>query len=229
MVSPETIAKIQLFNGLSREHLEELAQIATEKAVKRGQLIFSEGDEAGGFYVVLSGRVKVFKLSPEGKEQTIQVFGEGESFGEASVFTGKRFPASAEAMTQCRLLFLPRDAFVQRIKMNPSLALNMLALLSQRLRKFANLVEALSLKEVPGRLAAYILYLYRQQHRKEVTFETSKSQLASLLGTVPETLSRILARMAKAGLIETDGRRKAKILDLEGLEELSEGHRRLPQ
>jgi hypothetical protein len=92
------LSTIPLFQELSSKHLQDLALIMTDQAVKRGQLIFSEGDEASGFYVVITGRIKIFKLSTEGKEQILHIFGPGEPIGEVPVFAGKRFPANAEAL-----------------------------------------------------------------------------------------------------------------------------------
>jgi len=113
------------------------------------------------------------------------------------------------------------------IKKNPGLALNMLAVLSRRLRTFASLIEDLSLKEVPGRLAAYLLYLSKKDRgSKDLELTITKAQLASLLGTIPETLSRILGRMSAEGLIETDGR-KITLLDPEAIEDLAESGRGL--
>ena len=161
------IATIPLFEGLPQEQLEDLAGIVEEPMFRKGQTIFSEGDEGAGFYVVASGRVKVFKLSSEGKEQILHILGPGEPFGEVPVFAGQHFPANAEAMDDSRLYFFPRGSFVRLIRKNPGLALNMLAVLSRRLRVFASLIEDLSLKEVPGRLAAYLLYLSRKDRGSE--------------------------------------------------------------
>ena len=224
----DQIARIPLFQGLDRKHYDQLAMIVTDQVFQKGESIFDEEDEGTGFYVVISGRVKVFKLSPEGKEQTLHIFGPGEPFGEVAVFTGKRFPASAEALEETRAFFFARKEFMDLIQRDPSLALNMLAVLSQRLRRFSGLIESLSLKEVPGRLAAYFLYL--QEGRKggaDLILEISKNQLASLLGTIPETLSRILARMNREGFIDSIGPRQVRILNGKGLEELASGERRL--
>ncbi|MGZ3593681.1 MAG: Crp/Fnr family transcriptional regulator, partial [Syntrophales bacterium] len=152
------IVAIPLFEGLSRGQHEALARISVSHSYKKGQTIFSEGDEGVGFYAIISGRVKIFKLSPEGKEQILHMMGVGEIFGEVPVFTGREYPAYAEAHNNSSLLFFPRDLFIELVKKDPSLSLNMLALLSRRLRRFAALIEDLSLKEVPGRLAAYLLY-----------------------------------------------------------------------
>ena len=221
------IAAIPLFAGLMRPQLEKLADIMGERSYARGQTVFDEGDEGNGFYVLIAGKIKVFKLSPDGKEQILHVFGPGEPFGEAAVFAGERFPAHAETLEHSRVLFFPRAAFVELIKEDPSLALNMLAILSRRLRTLAALVEDLSLKEVPGRLAAYLLYVSGQRDMtNDLTLDMAKNQLASLLGTIPETLSRILAKMARQGLIHADGPR-IRIVDRQGLEELAQAVRRL--
>ncbi len=224
----EQIASIPLFQGLPRPQLEELAMITLAQSVQRGQTIFAEGDLGTGFYVLVSGRVKIFKLSPDGKEQILHIMPPSEPFGEVAVFAGERFPAYAEALEDSYTLFFPRTAFVDLIARNPSLALNMMAILARRLRKFVVMIEALSLKEVPGRLATHFLLLSGQQGgEKSLTLDISKNQLASLMGTIPETLSRILSRMVKEGLIETSGQRLIRILDEAGLQELAEGERRL--
>ena len=224
----DQIAAIPLFQGLSRGEYEDLAMIVVDQVIRKGQTIFEEGDEGEGFYVVVSGRVKVFKLSPDGKEQILHIFGAGEPFGEAAVFAGEKFPANAEALEESRVFFFPRRAFVELIGQNPSLALNMLAVLSRRLRKLASLVEDLSLKEVPGRLAAYLLYWSEgKKGDVEVQLEVSKNQLASLLGTIPETLSRILAKLSREGFIKSNGPRQIQLLDRKGLKELASGERRL--
>lgn len=221
------IAGVPLFEGLPSEQIEDLAMIVTEQGFTKGEIIFSEGEEANGFYVVIIGRVKIFKLSADGKEQILHLFGPGEPFGEVPVFTGHLFPAHAAAMEESRVFFFPRKSFVDLIKKNPSLALNMLAVLSKRLRRFAALIDDLSLKEVPGRLAAYLLYLSDQNKgAKVLELSVTKAQLASLLGTIPETLSRILGKLSSQGLIETDGRR-IRILDHDALRELAESGGRL--
>ena len=222
------IARIPLFQGLDRKHYDQLAMIVTDQVFQKGESIFDEEDEGTGFYVVISGRVKIFKLSPEGKEQILHIFGPGEPFGEVAVFTGRRFPASAEALEETRAFFFARKEFMDLISRDPSLALNMLAVLSQRLRRFSGLIESLSLKEVPGRLAAYFLYLQEgKKGGEDLILEISKNQLASLLGTIPETLSRILARMNRDGFIDSTGPRQVRILNRKGLEDLASGERRL--
>ncbi len=219
------IAEAILFDGLPDHHIDELLKIAREKDFVKNELIFSEGDNGDGFYINIEGLVKIFKLSPEGKEQILHIFGPGEPYGEVPVFSGKTFPANAETISKCRSLFFPRKAIVNLITANPSIALNMLAVLSLRLRQFTVQVENLSLKEVPGRLAAHLLMLSIEQDKTDTIYlHISKSQLASLLGTIPETLSRILSKMAGQNLIDVQGR-KIKLLDIDGLEILAQAGR----
>jgi CRP/FNR family transcriptional regulator, dissimilatory nitrate respiration regulator len=221
------IAAIPLFEGLPREQHKNLFDIAKKKTFKRGEIIFSEGDEGIGFYIILSGKVKIFKLSAEGKEQILHIMEAQEPFGEAAVFAGENYPASAQALVETKVFLFPRRLFVDLISKNPSLALNMLAFLSLRLRKLSSLVEDLSLKAVPGRLAAYLLYLSDRDAKADILeLDISKNQLASLLGTIPETLSRILKRMDKDKLIKTSSRH-IQILDRQGLIELTSGKKRL--
>jgi CRP-like cAMP-binding protein len=221
------IAAIPLFQGLPKEQIDDLAMIVTDQVFQKGEIIFSEGDEGTGFYVVITGRVKIFKLSFEGKEQILHIFGPGEPFGETPVFAGEHFPAHAEAMEETRVFFFSRQSLIALITKTPSFALNMLAILSRRLRRFAALIDDLSLKEVPGRLAAYLLYLSEQHEGStELRLTITKGQLASLLGTIPETLSRILGKMTAQGLILSEGAH-IRILDIEGLQALAESGGRL--
>jgi CRP/FNR family transcriptional regulator, dissimilatory nitrate respiration regulator len=218
----QIISDAPLFNGLPVEQLNAVRQIALDRFCDKGKTIFSDGDPCDGFYIIADGRVKIYKLSFDGKEHILHIYGPGNPFGEVPVFAGKKFPANAQTLLKSHLLFFPRAAFIDLISRNPSLALNMLAILSKRLRQFTVQIENLSLKEVPGRLASYLLYLSKEQGRSDtVALTISKGQLASLLGTIPETLSRILAKMNKQRLIETSGR-DLKILDMGGLEDLAE-------
>ena len=217
MKKEDIIKSTSLFEGLSGEEVETISKLIFEKKYGKGETIFFEGDEADGFYIVSSGQIKVFKMNPMGKEHILHIFGPGEPVGEVPVFSKQPFPANAEALVKSSTLFFPRKDFVALIENNPSIALNMLAVLSRRLRQFATQIENLSLKEVPARLAGYLLYIAKEQKNEGVVeLPVSKGQLSSLLGTIPETLSRIFARMSDEGLIQVEGR-SITILDRQGL------------
>ena len=222
----QLIANVLFFKGLSEKELDDIHQIVSERDYQRNQIVFSDGEEGTGFFLVVTGKVKVFKMSPEGKEQILHILGPGEPVGQVAVFAGVSFPANAQAITKSRLLFFPRKAFVDLIQARPSLALNMLAILSNRLREFTVQIENISLKEVPARLASYLLYLSEeQQGATNLQLNISKAQLASIIGTIPETLSRILSRMSGKNLIRVNGR-EIQLVDRENLAALAE-HGRL--
>lgn len=202
----KALSASQLFGGLPEADLAAIEKIAAVKHFDKGEMIFFEGDEGIGFYLVALGRVSVFKLAPDGREQTLHLVKEGDAIGAVPVFSGKSFPANARALTQCRLIFIPREKFIQLIADKPLLTMNLLALLATRLREFTIQVENLSLKEIPSRLAAYLLYLSREQGGSDlIGLSVTKGQLASLLGAGPESLSRALGSLKARGLVAEDG------------------------
>jgi len=217
------LANVQLWRGLPEDQLDALAQIAIAKTYRKGEVIFEQGDEGRGFFVVKSGRVKVFKLSTDGKEQILHFFADGEHFAEVPVFDGQCFPASAAAIEKSELLFFPRSNFLKLLEQYPRLAIAMLAVCARHLRRMAQIIENLSFKEVPGRLAVYLLYLSdRNSQGDEVDLDMTKTQLAAFLGTIPETLSRVFAKMSQDGLIAIDGSR-IRLLNRQRLTVLAEG------
>ncbi len=219
--------QVKLFQGLNRSQLGELEQAGLPYNFEPGRTIFSQGDPAEGFYVILSGRVKIYKLSPAGKEQILHLFGPGEPIGEVPVFSGQTYPAHAEAMEYSRLWFLSRNRLLELFGKDPSLPMNMLAILSRRLRRFVDLIEDLSLKETPSRLAAYLMHIQDAKGGQEsVDLDVSKGVLAKILGTTQESVSRVLRRMSRAGIIEVR-QNTIVILDDGKLEDLAEGYTHL--
>ncbi len=210
-----------LFKGLAASDIHSIAAISVEKNFGKKQLVFSEGDPAAGFYIIRSGKIKIFKLSAEGKEQILHIFSKGEPVGEVPVFTGGRFPAFAEALIPTQTLFFSQTRFRNLIQDNPAIALRLLGILARRLQHFTVMIDDISLKEVPARLARYLLHLSKLQNdTSEVRLDVSKTQLASLLGTIPETLSRTLARLNRHGLIQTRGT-TIRFCNIRQLEELA--------
>lgn len=196
-LSAKTLAAF--FEGLAPEALERLAAISRLKSYRAGEMIFERGAPGLGFHVVAEGRVKIYQTAPDGREQILHLVGPGEPFGEAAVFMGQGYPADALALTEAVTVFIPRRELLALITGQPELALGLIGLMARRLARFAALLEAVTLKEVPARLAAFILELAGSGDRAELTL--SKTQLASLLGTTPETISRSLGRLKSAGLV----------------------------
>jgi CRP-like cAMP-binding protein len=226
-VKQQILRRIYLFSGISEGDLEILARMAIKKTYPRQATIFEEGKEAQGFYLLITGQIKLIKSSPEGKEYIIRLVGPGESFAEAAVFGEIPYPATAITLEDCHTLFFPKGPFLQHLAASPALARNMLATLSRLMFHLTKQLEDLSLKEVSARLARYILERCQHAHGKIATglhceLPTTKTQLAAYLGTISETLSRTLARFKILGLIEVD-KGKITIVDPVALHKMAQG------
>ena len=219
------ISSFPLFRNLEGPTMNMMENILIRREFARGEQIFSEGLECKGFYIIVKGRVKVYKLSSEGKEQILHIVGPKELLGAVSAFSGSPYPAHADALEKTNAFFFPRKDFLSLIKKEPSVAMNMMANLAMRLQHFTRMIDDLSLKEVPARLAAYLLYLCTKTGCGDtIEIDISKGQLASLLGTIPETLSRILRRMNEKGILEVKGRR-IRLLKKSVLNEIVQGEK----
>ena len=221
MNTAEAIRSIRFFNGLPDDLADKLAAISVIQTHPRDALLFESGTEATGFYAVLAGRMKIFRTSPTGKEHILHVFGPGELFGEVAVFQGGTFPANAQTLEESRTLFIPRRDFRDMLGREPDMALKMMGLLAGRLRSLVNKVDDLTLKETPSRVAAYLLLLRSSQGGDSFKLDLPKGQIAFYLGTIQETLSRILKRFVDEELIELRGK-EITILDADGLQDLAD-------
>jgi CRP/FNR family transcriptional regulator len=226
-MSTELLKRCPLFAGLKEEDLKRMRAVALLKQVAKREILFGEGEEARGFYVILSGKVKLYKISPEGKEQILHVVSAPDAFAEAALFLEGSYPAFAEALADSQLLFFPKRDFVHMIERNPKLSINMIVSLSHFLRRFASLIEELSLKEVSSRVAKYLIDLSLKSAKegknpKEVDLDLSKNQLASKLGTISETLSRTLTKMKARGIIDVK-KNRILILNQDALREAASG------
>jgi CRP-like cAMP-binding protein len=226
-MSIDLLRRCPLFAGLKEEDLKRIRAIALLKHVLKREVLFSDGEEARGFYVILSGKVKLYKISPDGKEQILHVVSAPDAFAEAALFLEGSYPAFAEALSDSQLLFFPKRDFIYLIEKNPQLSINMIVSLSQFLKRFTSLIEELSLKEVSSRIAKYLIDLSLKLSKEgrgpmEVELDLSKTQLASKLGTISETLSRTLAKMKAKGIIDVK-KNRILILNRKLLEELASG------
>jgi len=215
-----SLKSCRMFAGLAEPDLDVLCTLARFQAEERGCLLFSEGETAAGFYVISAGRVKIYKLSPDGKERILHIVHSGDTFAEAAIFGDGRYPAFAETLCPTEMVFLPGREFLDLLHRRSDIAINMIAGLSLFLRQFAHQIEELTFKDVPARLAGYLLTL-KPQADGSYQLPVNKSQLASNLGTVSETLSRSLRKLADEELIRVEGKR-IEILDRKYLETLSQ-------
>jgi CRP-like cAMP-binding protein len=217
----DVLRKTPLFATLPDDDLRRVADLAVSRRFSKKEAVFREGDRADGFFIVSSGKVKVFKLSGEGKEQILHILEAGQTFAEAVIFEGGGYPAHAETLTDAELLFLPKRPFVDLLERHPNVAIRMLASLSRWLKRMTDLVESLSLKDVETRLVFYLSEELKGRgipltDGAELELAIGKNVLASRLGTVPETFSRALKKLQDDGLINVRGKR-IRIVSAAGL------------
>jgi CRP-like cAMP-binding protein len=225
----QLLRSIYLFSGVPGSDLEALAQMAVSKNFPRQAVIFWEGKEAEGFYILVTGYIKLVKSSLEGKEYILRLVGPGETFAEAAVFSDVPYPATAMALEDCRTLFFPKARFLRHLTSSPTLARNLLATLSRLNLHLTRQLEDLSLKEVSARLARYLLERCQESHGRiepSLSFElpTTKTHLAAYLGTISETLSRTLSRLKSEGVIEMD-KSRITIIDPGSLHKMARGNK----
>lgn len=218
----DNFAKSELLREMQPIFLESLASIAVERKVQNGEILFLQHQEAMGFYLICSGKLKIYRIGADGREQVIHNFGEGEIVGEVPVFQGTAYPACAMAVTDVELIYFSRSSFVSLGRQQPEIFLNMLAILSRRLRHFVELVDDLSLKDVTSRLAKFLINLSMSADSEIIDLSLSKTALASRLGTIPATLSRTFKKLQDIRIIKVTGSR-IKIQNSEKLLDLANG------
>lgn len=216
----DTLKRLFHFRLLNDEQLDALAAVSGIQKFQAGELIFSQGEEAAAFFIVLKGKVQIYKISNEGKEMILHIFGPGDIFAEVPIFSDiPKYPANSLCMEDSEILAIQGQGFREIVQKYPNLALNMLSVLAQRLHQFSELIEDLSLRTVDSRLARYLLSVSENSPDKAVIY-IHKKTLASILGTVPETLSRTFKKMSEAGLIRVEGNR-IHLIERGALAELS--------
>ncbi|MDR1039532.1 MAG: Crp/Fnr family transcriptional regulator [Deltaproteobacteria bacterium] len=178
------------FQGLEPQDVETFIQIAVLKRFQPGQVIFNRGDPGSGIYVLVEGRVRIFVSGNGTKEQLLRVLLPGDSFGEAGIFLEHGYPSTAQSLDKSAAYYFPGDRLRRLITEHSDLSGNFLKILALKLADFAHLFESRTIKEAPARLASFILN--REEVSGRVKLNFSKGQLASFIGTSPETVSRAL-------------------------------------
>ncbi|MEZ4484176.1 MAG: Crp/Fnr family transcriptional regulator [Syntrophotaleaceae bacterium] len=212
-----------LFTGLTDADLAALESICRRSEIPKGTILFTEGEQARGFYVPVSGKVKIYKVTPEGRERVLRIAEPGRTFAEAAIFDLGTYPANAATLEKSVLLFFPKQEVLKLLRSNQQLAINMIGGISRLLREFMDQMESITFRDVPARLARYLLDL-AEVGRQQVELPLSKTQLAVNLGTVSETLSRTFRKMVDDGLIRMQSR-TIDILDSDGLEALADRYK----
>jgi len=220
--SRSTLSKVAVFSNLSEQELDFVLRRLVQKRFQAGEIIFTEGDNCAGLYLVQTGNVRIFKSSAGGREQVLAIEGPGSSIAELPVFDGGNYPASAQAVGDSTLLFFSRQDFQALCLQYPHVALKVLRVIGGRLRRLVGIIEELSFTTVRHRLIALLVRLGKKDGVRNgdvvtLTIPANNSELAAQIGTVRELVSRNLSRLQSEGLIELDNR-NVKIPSLKKLE-----------
>jgi CRP/FNR family transcriptional regulator, cyclic AMP receptor protein len=218
----DVLRAARLFKPLTDSEIQLLAARSTLQTHAAGQMLFSEAEACKGLYLVARGRVRIFKVSPSGREHVLAIEGPGSSIAELPVFDGGTYPASAAAIEESELVFISRKDFQSICLEHPQVALKVLQVVGGRLRRLVGIIEELSFTTVRHRLISWILREAKLRGRSTerglaFTMEAGHQELAAQIGTVRELVSRNLARLQAQGLIEVSGR-EVTIIDREALE-----------
>lgn len=202
----KAVQKAPLFSGLFPDEIEQLLAHARRRSLKAHETLFAEGDRAEAFYFIVTGSVRLYRLSAQGDEKVIEILMAGQTFGEAVVFLGGHYPVYAAALADATLVEIPTSDFVRILKANGGMALRMLASVSMRLHQLINDVQALTLETAGQRVAGYLLgQSPADANSGDVHIQVHKNVVASRLGVKAETFSRVLATLRELGLISVAG------------------------
>jgi len=216
----EFLKETPYFSGLSPGELESVGKFVFERVAERGEIILFEGDSAEALYFVVSGVVKVFKTSADGKEQILHLVRPGESFNDALVFSGTSNLASAEAMGSVVLYGIKRSDMEIILREHPKVALNLVQVLSQTVVRLISLVEDLSFRHVTGRVARILLEHVGDGAGQALSPRLTQQEMAAMAGTAREMVGRSLKSLEEEGAIRLD-RHRVVIIDKEALKEMA--------
>lgn len=218
--------QIPLFSGMSEEQLRQIVDHSIERTYARGSFIFFEGDPGEGFHFVISGKVKIVKMAADGREHTIKILHPGDVFAEVLLFTNLPYPATAVAAEAARIGMIKNSDLEKLVLSNSQLALQLIKALSQRLLYAQRKIKELALSDVLSRTVETLAGLAREHGRCNekgqivILLDLPRQELANLVGTTRESVTRSLGTLKRHGLIDFDGRRII-ILDPQRLEAFS--------
>jgi len=212
----EFLKRIPLFQDVTPEELDHIADSTTETNILKGNMIFRRGDPCDGFHIVIYGQVKLSFTSPQGDEKVVEIISAGQSFGEALMFMEKPYIVNAQVLADSLLLYISKQAVFSGLDSNPKFARRMLSGLSRRIHGLVSDVEAYSLRSATQRVIGYLLKADPAGDGGHVILSVSKKLVASRLNLTPEHFSRILQELTMRRLIEVKGR-EIVILDIEKL------------
>jgi len=194
-------SQIAVFSGLNPREVQRLLAQATVIDLEPGQSLFRQGDAAAAFFIVITGWVKLYRITPAGDEAVLHVLTKGESFAEAVAFVGGRYPATASAATDARLVVIPAHHVINCVREMPDIALAMIASTSQHLHRLVQRVEQLSAQSGLQRVAEFLAGLCPNMDGScTISLPYDKTLIAGRLGLKPESLSRVFAKLRSVGV-----------------------------
>lgn len=211
------ISIVPIFNHLNPAEMAEIVKTTHSVSHSRGHTIYRAHEPSDGLYIVHKGRVKIYRLSESGKEQLVRILNPGDFTGELSLFTESVHDAYAEAMEPVELCVMDRADFQQFLLKYPAISLKVLSEFSSRLSKTEKQAASIAMESTDTRIAMYLADLVEETKNKIVILPMSRKDLASHLGTTPETVSRKLAEFEDSGWIKQHAQREIEVLDLDGL------------
>ena len=224
MASPpdvDDVRAIGYFDSLSDTEAARLAREWSARSLAAREFIFREGDEPAGFYLMRKGKARILRSGPDGREQAFRITSAGDTFGEVPIIDRQPSPASVQTLEPSEVVLIPSDSFIRAIRSHPDVALRVLVHVARRLRSFTELVEQISLQTVQSRLARYVYQLAREEGVARegsvvVPREITQQDLASIVGSVREVVSRTLKAMEEDGIL-TIRRTEIEVHDLAAL------------
>lgn len=216
------IKTVPIFSSVSFEEMLEIAAITEARNYQKGEMVYTAGDQGGKLYVLHTGKVRITRINPNGKEQVIRILGPGDFMGELSLFSSMPLTDNAQVLEDSTMCVIEGAKLKELMAKNPIISFKIIDELSQRLDKLETRIEAISLSSVEERLAQALLELFDTEI--EIVLPMTKGDLASQLGMSQETLSRKLGVFQEQNLIKLEGHRKIILLDKDGLEKVAQGY-----
>lgn len=205
MTDLDFLRSLALFQRLSEEELARVAAIARERHYRKGAILFSEGDPGEAIYFVKKGRVRVFRTAANGQEQVLRVWGPGHEVGLVVLADKAPYPASAQVTEDSVLLVFRVDDLLQILPESRTLAANAFCLVGQRLRLARDLAHDLAVHNTHGRLANLLLRMAEEQGSNVITLGMTHQEIAGMIGTSRETVTRVLGDFRRTGCIAVRG------------------------
>ena len=220
----DCVSKVPIFKTLDGEQMLKIACKIEHKEFKKNEIIFNEEDKGSTLYFINEGQIKLYKFTRDGKEQILYILSNGDFFGELNLLKKSTYNFSAKALTDCKVCTLQENEFKEMIKENPSIAINLLEEVTERLTETEKLVQSLATNDVDARLA-YLLLNFSERYGKnngqnvEFTLPITREDMANFIGVTRETISRKLRRLEDDKLIKISGTKKITVLDKDLLKE----------